>query len=94
MPHGAATKWAFVPNHFICDVVGGHSVDGNRHARVEKLVGSEAIFSFEGDLANAIGGTVSGGFCVEEDEHVVTGFTLYQSFQNPICSVTYAETQR
>lgn len=58
-------------------MVGGHSVDGNRHARVEKLVGSEAIFSFEGDLANAIGGTFPGGFCVEEDKHEVTAFTLY-----------------
>ena len=53
-----------------------------------------AIFSFEGDLTEAIGGTGSGGFCVEEDEHVVTGFTLYQSFQNPICSVPDAESQR
>jgi hypothetical protein len=28
-------------------------------------------------LANAIGGTFPGGFCVEEDKHEVTAFTLY-----------------
>ena len=65
----------------------------DRHARIEEFVDRIATFNFESDLAQAIGGTCSGGFCVEEDEHVVTGFTLYQSFQNPICSVPDAESR-
>ena len=48
---------------------------------IEELVDRCALFGFEGDLAQAVGGTRSGGFCVEEDEHVVTGFILYKSFQ-------------
>ena len=80
-------------HHFICDVMDGHGVDGYGHARIEELVDRIAIFRFEGDLAKAIGRTFSGGFCIEEDEHVVTSVTLYQSFQNPICSVPDAEPQ-
>jgi hypothetical protein len=45
-------------------------------------------------LTQAIGRTVSGGFCVEKDEHDVTGLTLYETFHNPICSVPDAESQR
>jgi hypothetical protein len=65
----------------------GHGIDGYGHTRIEQLVDRIAPFSFEGDLANAIGETVSGGFCIEKDEHILTGDTLYQLFQYPICSV-------
>jgi hypothetical protein len=58
----------------------GHGIDGYGHARIEELVDRCALFGFEGDLAKSVSGTSSGGFCVEKDEHVVTGFTLYQSF--------------
>ena len=75
-------------HHFICDVMDGHGIDGYRHARIEELVDRIATFNFESDLAKAVCGTSSGGFGIEEDEHVVTGFILYKSFQNPICSVT------
>ena len=66
----------------------------DRHARIEEFVDRIATFNFESDLTKAIGGTCSGGFGIEKDEHVVTGFILYQSFQNPICSVPDAESQR
>jgi len=85
-------RW-FAPHHLVCDVMDGHGVDCDRHARIEELVNRYSFLCFEGDLAKAISGTVSGGFCIEKDEHVVTGFTLYQSFQNPICSVPDAEPQ-
>ena len=42
----------------------------------------------------AIGGTCSGGFRVEKNEHGVTGLTLHETFYNPICSVPDAEPQR
>jgi len=80
-------------NHGV-DGYGHARVDGYGHARIKELVNRMALLGFEGDLTQAIGGTVSGGFCVEKDEHVVTGFTLYKSFHNPICSVPYAESQR
>ena len=65
-------------HHFICDVMDGHGIDGYGHARIEELVDRIATFNFESYLTKAIGGTVSGGFCIEKNEHVVTGFTLYQ----------------
>ena len=71
-----------------------HGIDGDRHARIKELVDRESpLCSFERNLANAIGGNFSGGFCVDVYAHAVTGFTLYQSFHYPICSVTYAEPQ-
>ena len=48
----------------------GHGVDCDRHARIKELVDRCALLGFEGDLANAIGRTVSGGFCVEKNEHL------------------------
>jgi hypothetical protein len=70
----------------------GHGIDGYGHARIKELVDIDriALFRFKSDVAKAISGTVSGGFRVEKDEHVVTGFSLYEPFQNPISSVTYA----
>ena len=59
----------------------GHGVDGYRHAGIEELVDRMATFGFEGDLAQAIGGTSSGGFCVEEDEHVVTDLPYMNRFR-------------
>lgn len=51
-----------------------HGIDGDRHARIKELVDRESpLCSFERNLANAIGGTFSGGFCVEVYAHVVTG---------------------
>ena len=55
---------------------------------VKWFVDGENIFSFESDLAKAIGGTCSGGFGIEKNEHEMTGIILYKSFQNPIRSVT------
>jgi hypothetical protein len=56
-------------HHFICDVMDGHGIDGYRHARIEEFVDRIATFNFESYLTQAIGGTVSGGFCIEKDEH-------------------------
>ena len=93
-PCVTVSKGRFIQHHFICDVMDGHGVDGYGHARIEELIHRIATFNFESYLTKAIGGSCSGGFCIEKDEHGVTGFTLYQSFQNPICSVPDAESQR
>jgi len=71
-----------------------HCFNGDWHAGVEELVYGDAFIGFEGELAEPVGGIVSGGFCVEKDEHNVFGFTLNQLFQNPICRVTYAACYR
>jgi hypothetical protein len=49
-----------------------HGINCDWHARIEELVYRCALFGFEGDLAKAIGGDISGGFCIEEDGHGVT----------------------
>jgi hypothetical protein len=38
----------------------GHGIDCDRHTRIKELVDCCTLFDFEGDLANAIGGAVSG----------------------------------
>ena len=86
-PCVAVSKGRFIQHHFICDVMDGHGIDRDRHARGEEFVYRIATFNFEGDLAKMIGGTCSGGFGIEEDEYVVILFILYQSFHYPICSV-------
>ena len=70
-----------------------HGIDGYGQTRIEELVNRITTFNFESYLTQAIGGTGSGCFSVEEDEHVVTGFILYKSFQNPIRSVPDAKPQ-
>ena len=64
-------KWGFIPHHFIGDVMDGHGIKGYRHAGIEQFVDRDVSFSFEGDLAQAIDGTGSGGFGIEKEKHIV-----------------------
>ena len=57
-----------VLDHLVCNVMNGHRIDGDKLTGIEQITDGRTIIQFEGDLAEPVAWSGTGGFCVEKDE--------------------------